>query len=236
MMSLAAAAALLAAATSVSADSTTTVRPGPKEIVPIRTKTRFTTVITLPAPERVLDYVVGDRDAWVVEGAERFCYVKPTRERLSTNLALVTASGRVYSFVLNEVSGTDDKPQLNVFVEPLEDESPTPGLSETERLKQELQRAQLGQDTTRELRFAYKFDEGKNRPFRIEALYHDDNFTYLHVADGGEKPALYAVVDGEPSLVNFVLRDGIYIVPQVLDEGYLVLGKTKLRFQRRNKR
>jgi type IV secretion system protein VirB9 len=41
-------------------------------------------------------------------------------------------------------------------------------------------------------------------------------------------PALYELTDGEPALVNFQVQDGTYIVPKVLDRGYLALGKARL--------
>ena len=36
--------------------------------------------------------------------------------------------------------------------------------------------------------------------------------------------------DGKPSLVNFQVHEGTYVVPKVLDEAYLALGKARLGF------
>ena len=47
-----------------------------------------------------------------------------------------------------------------------------------------------------------------------------------------EKPTLYEVKDGAPNLINFDLRDGVYIAPKVVDKGYLVIGKHRLDFER----
>ena len=47
-----------------------------------------------------------------------------------------------------------------------------------------------------------------------------------------EKPTLYEVKDGAPNLINFDLRDGVYIAPMVIDKGYLVIGKHRLDFER----
>src|SRR5439155_20091738 len=89
-----------------------------KDIVPIRTKLRNTTVIVLPKSERILDFVCGDKEFWVVEGTENFAYVKPAKASAQTNLNLITASGNTYSFVLNEVSALPEQaPDLKVFVE-----------------------------------------------------------------------------------------------------------------------
>ena len=42
---------------------------------------------------------------------------------------------------------------------------------------------------------------------------------------------LYEVKDGQPSLVNFQVQSGTYVVPKVLDRGNLALGKDKFSFQ-----
>ena len=38
--------------------------------------------------------------------------------------------------------------------------------------------------------------------------------------------------DGKPNLINFQLENGVYIVPKILDRGYLAIGKKKLSFTR----
>ena len=42
---------------------------------------------------------------------------------------------------------------------------------------------------------------------------------------------LYEVTGGAPALVNFAVENGTYVVPKVLDRGYLALGKDKLEFR-----
>ena len=39
--------------------------------------------------------------------------------------------------------------------------------------------------------------------------------------------------DGKPDLVTFQLKDGTYILPKVVDQGYLEIGKHRLEFQRK---
>ena len=76
-----------------------TVKYAAKDIVSVRAKVRFTTLVVLPANERILDFVVGDKDFWIVEGVQNFCYVKPAKQNSSTNVTLITAAGNVYSLV-----------------------------------------------------------------------------------------------------------------------------------------
>jgi type IV secretion system protein VirB9 len=36
--------------------------------------------------------------------------------------------------------------------------------------------------------------------------------------------------DGKPALVNFQVHQGTYVVPKVVDNGYLALGKERFTF------
>jgi type IV secretion system protein VirB9 len=80
------------------------------------------------------------------------------------------------------------------------------------------------------LKFDYVFDKDK-KPFMVSAIYHDDKFTYIR-SSAEEKPTLYEVKDGSPNLINFDLKDGVYVVPKILDSGYLVIGKHRLDFRK----
>ena len=77
---------------------------GQDQIVHIRTKTRHTTVIVLPAAENVLDFVVGDSEYWHLTGAANLAFLKPIAEGVTTNVALICESGRIYSFLVTEQS------------------------------------------------------------------------------------------------------------------------------------
>jgi type IV secretion system protein VirB9 len=226
-----------------------TVKYAAQDIVPIRAKIRFTSLIVLPANERILDFVVGDKDFWVVEGVQNFCYVKPAKQGSSTNLTLITAAGNVYSLLLTEIGDASD-PDLKVFVEPTDNsmlqaiKGPPKFVpaSEVEVAKavsqQETSRAKESEDTFRSeypikaLQFDYKFKQDE-KPFFVRAIYHDDKFTYIR-STAQEKPTLYEVKDDAPNLINFDLQNGVYIVPKVLDKGYLVIGKHRLDFERTN--
>src|SRR5215471_12788302 len=64
------------------ANEARTVKYAAKDIVRVTTRPRFTTLILLPAQERILDFVIGDKDAWVLEGTQNFAYLKPTKAGL----------------------------------------------------------------------------------------------------------------------------------------------------------
>ena len=68
---------------------------------------------------------------------------------------------------------------------------------------------------------------------KLKPVLSPENFRHRVVAEARELPALYEVRDGQPSLVNFQVQDGTYIVPKVLDRGYLALGNQRFSFEQR---
>jgi type IV secretory pathway VirB9-like protein len=224
-----------------------TVKYAAKDIVLIKAKLRYTTLIVLPQNERILDFVTGDKDFWVVEGTQNFCYIKPAKQGISTDVTLITAAGNVYSFLVKEV-GESDEPDIKVFIEP-KDQSIVQAMnappkfvpsSEVEGLRVQAAVATAHAEKDKEtfradypvksLKFDYGFDKDK-KPFLVSAIYHDDRFTYIR-SSAQEKPTLYEVKDGSPNLINFDLKDGVYVIPKVLDSGYLVIGKHRMDFKR----
>ncbi len=75
------------------------------------------------------------------------------------------------------------------------------------------------------LAFEYRLDgDAADRPFLVEAMWHDGQFTYLR-SHAQESPALYELRDGEPALVAYDLtEDGLYIARHVLEDGWLQVG------------
>jgi len=237
-------------------NNTRTVVYGERDVIPIRARLRFTTLIVLPKREQILDYVCGDKEFWIVNGAQNFAYVKPAKAGTRTNLNLVTASGNVYSFVLTETG--EGPADLKVFVEPGDEAmlsalKGAPKFVPAEQIEDYRQQIEIAKNETREARqtaqakierevssfrsdypahikFAYRFERDK-RPFLVTAIFHDDKFTYIQ-ANPQETPALYEVKDGKPNLINFQFKDGTYVVDKILDSGYLTIGKQRLPFTR----
>lgn len=237
------------------------VKYAKEDIVPVRAKLRFSTLIVLPDDEEILDFTTGDKEFWVINGAHNLCYVHPAQAGIRSNLNLVTASGHVYSFLLTEISNQPNlEPDLKIFVEPKEASgfAASAGLrgyvsvGEAEAYKKELEtlRSQTAEQiraaqarsaeqldhfrsgyATR-LQFDYLVDpKAAREPFLVSAIYHDDAFTYIKCG-AREKPVLYEVKDGKPNLISFQLENGVYIAPKVIDSGYLAIGKKKLPFAR----
>src|SRR5579864_4198092 len=96
-----------------------TIKYAAKDIIRVTTRPRFTTLILLPPQERILDFVIGDKDSWVLEGTQNFAYLKPSKAGLETSVNLVTASGNIYTFDCTSADTTH--PDLKIFIEPTDD-------------------------------------------------------------------------------------------------------------------
>ena len=81
------------------------------------------------------------------------------------------------------------------------------------------------------LKFDYSF-KANEAPFDIQSIYHDDKFTYIKTT-APEKFSVYEMKDGKPNLITYDLRDGTYIIPKVMDSGYVELGKKRMDFSRK---
>jgi len=239
-----------------------TVKYSRQDIVQVRAKVRFSTLIVLPEGEEILDFTTGDKEFWIINGAHNLCYVHPAKVGIRSNLNLITTSAHVYSFLLTEVSNEPNvEPDLKLFIEPKDGSNVTSNTdlrgyvraAEAEAYKKELEtlRGQTDQqvratqaqateevnkfraDYQSSLQFDYTFDSKLSRePFLLSAIYHDAVFTYIKCG-AREKPTLYELKDGKPNLITFQFENGVYIAPKILDSGYLAIGNKKLTFTRR---
>ncbi len=99
-------------------ESARTVQYHAQDIVPIHAKVKFTTLIVVPPTEKIMEAATGDKDFWIVDVVGNFCFVHPAKQGISSNLNLITDKGNIYSFTLQDVSGTSAAPDLKVMIEP----------------------------------------------------------------------------------------------------------------------
>jgi hypothetical protein len=246
---------------STNARGARTIAFHPRDLIALYPKLHYTTLIVLPDGEDVVEATCGDKEFWIVNARGPLVSVKPAKAGSETNLNLVTTSGRVYAFVLTEVSAVKGRdPDLTAYLE-FEDAvgtTATPNRPKyvladqvndfraqaelarddarraIETARAELEKGLTGFRTTYPLglRFTYRFKPDVS-PFFVHIMFHDDHLTYIQ-ARAPELPSLYELKDGMPNLVNFDVRDGTYIVPKILDSGYLMVGKRRFAFQRVN--
>jgi type IV secretion system protein VirB9 len=216
------------------------------DIVSVRAKMRYTTLIQLPGTEKILEVATGDKDFWIIDAIGNYCFLHPAKEGIHSNLNLITDKGTVYSFTLDDVEAGD--PDLKVVIEPSDPSSLAAAngaaklvsAGEVEAARAQAQMAQSRAATaveqfrseypTQALKFDYAYHN--QSPFDVSAIYHDDKFTYIK-SSAAEKFSIYELKDGKPDLITFQLKDGTYVIPTVVDKGYLEIGKHKLSFERK---
>ena len=232
----------------VAQESARTVQYRSQDIVPIRAKVKYTTLIVVPPTEKIMEAATGDKDFWIVDVVGNFCFVHPAKPGISSNLNLITDKGNIYSFTLQDISATSAEPDLKVIIEPADGSSIVAASGppqfvpafQLEQSKQQL--AELQSHVTQavdEYKSAYptqlKFDyvyKANEAPFDIQSIYHDDKFTYIKT-NAPEKFSVYEMKDGKPNLITYDLREGTYIIPKVMDSGYVELGKKRMDFTRK---
>ena len=228
--------------------SARTVQYHSQDIVPIHAKLKYTTLIEVPPTEKIMEAATGDKDFWVVDVVGNFCFVHPAKTGISSNLNLITDKGNIYSFTLEDISSTAEMPDLKVLVQPADQSSIVASngpaqyvpAAQLDQFKEQLAAVQSHiAQAVDEYKSAYplvlKFDytfKANESPFDIQSIYHDDKFTYIKT-NAPEKFSVYEMKDGKPDLVNYDLRNGTYIIPKIMDSGYVELGKKRMDFSRK---
>jgi type IV secretory pathway VirB9-like protein len=232
----------------VAQESARTVQYHSQDIVPIRAKVKYTTLIEVPPTEKIMEAATGDKDFWIVDVVGNFCFVHPAKQGISSNLNLITDKGNIYSFTLQDISASTDSPDLKVIVEPADRSaivaaSGPPQFVPAAQLAQSQQQLAVMQSHVTQavdeyksayplqLKFDYTF-RANEAPFDIQSIYHDEKFTYIKTT-APEKFSVYEMRDGKPNLLNYELRDNTYIIPKVMDNGYVELGKKRMDFTRK---
>lgn len=220
-----------------------------RALIPLNSRIRFTTMLVLPDGEEIVDVICGDKDNWVISGTHNIVMIKPAKEGAATNLNVVATSGAIYSFLLSE--GKSGQPDLKVYVA-ADAEKPQAAkkyytAADIDARDQAVQAANNQVDEARALadkalaEFKAKYPSqmrhyvlsgGLNaKPFLVNAIWNDGSMTFIQMA-AHELPAVYEMKDNEPALVNFQVQgQGFYVVPKILDAGYLVVGKVRIGFR-----
>ncbi len=182
--------------------SARTVQYHSQDIVPIHAKLKYTTLIELPPTEKIMEAATGDKDFWIVDVVGNFCFVHPAKAGISSNLNLITDKGNIYSFTLQDVSRTDEVPNLKVLIEPADRSSIVASsgppqyvpAAQLEQSKEQLAALQSHVEQAvdayksaypMQLKFDYVY-KANEAPFDIQSIYHDDKFTLHQDERAGE--------------------------------------------------
>ena len=217
------------------------------------------TLILLPAEEKVATVFGGDTASWVFDGghvASRFISIKPKIAGSSTDVHIVSDHGNEYTLQLKEVS-QDGDPHFDskVFVTPGEQAGKDKlaampvfvPAADLDRAKREATEAAAKEATERkaaetkaetyrsqypgQLHFDYTWDRKKAGMLGLQEVWRDDKFTYLR-GKFQETPVLYETKDGKGSLINWDYNDGLYTVSKTVLQGYLTIGKQRVDFRK----
>ena len=214
------------------------------EIVEIRTAVRHTTVIALPEHESIADFVAGDTEFWQLQGDANIAYLKPQGKGERTNVALITRSGRIYSFLCVEGGG---EPDLVVHIEvgePADTGDGTVGTpvhrptfvpaseiadfraaARAAAEEASMAKAEAAETVARQVEsFRSAYPGSMRFDYRLEAKARRDPFSVVAMWHDGrhtylrstapESPAIYESRDGRPSLVEYELGEDGLYVAQ----------------------
>jgi type IV secretion system protein VirB9 len=149
------------------------------------------------APDELIENVaVGDSGAWQVTPNRRgdVLFVKPIMPGTATNMTVVT-SVRLYIF--------DLKPLLN----------PIPDMAYTLRFSYPGEKEAADSSSPADLG---RYQLSGDRALRPSAISDDGRHTYIQWATAQDLPAVYSVdEDGKESLVNGMMREGIFVIDSV---------------------
>src|SRR5229473_1418767 len=192
------------------------------DIVAIRAKMRYTTLVQVPAGEKIMEAATGDKDFWIIEAVQNYCFLHPAKPGIHSNLkVMIEPSDPSMLSAIHSSSKFIPAGDVDVF--------------RTQAMAAQLDAGhQLSQFRseypTKSLKFDYFYRSQK--PFNVEAIYHDADFTYVK-STATEKFAVYELKDGKPNSISYELRDSTYVIPKVVDQGYLQIGKKHMNFTRR---
>jgi len=224
----------------------------------VRTGLLQSTLIVLPAEEKVMTVFGGDTKSWFFDAghvASRFVSIKPKELNSMTDVHIISDHGNEYTLQLLEISGDSDPhfdttiflvpadkaakdklAELPAFVPASEldrakKEAEVAKAAQAEELKAEVTKAeQYRSQYPGNLHFDYTWDQKKGAALGIQQIWRDDKFTYLR-GQFQETPALYELKDGKGSLIKYDFANGLYTIPKTLIRGYLSIGKQRVDFR-----
>jgi type IV secretion system protein VirB9 len=197
-------------------------------------------MIELQAGEKLVgEPQIGDSVRWHLspamfgtgETATPVIVLKPFNPGLDTNL-LITTDRRAY--YLRLLSKPDDYVARVAFAYPDDEDSQRQWrehlAKQKERDRKQTQIAELPANAVESMNFAYKVTGGDTtmRPVRV---FDDGRKTYIQMsveAQHREAPVLVVIgTDGKQEMVNYRVKESMYIVDRLFERAELVLGAGK---------
>ena len=80
---------LLAVRSSYGNEVARVVKYAKEDIVPVRAKLRYSTLLVLPDNEEILDFTTGDKEFWIINGVHNLCYLHPAQAGLHSRVPII---------------------------------------------------------------------------------------------------------------------------------------------------
>ncbi len=189
------------------------------EIVKLRCREMMTTCIILPSWERIEKFTLGDISSFKVENPRANILTIQPQEftGLDSNLVVIGASGKVYSFYLrSEGYNTNHVPDLVVYIRVSKPATLASSIESNQTIGNKQKDDYLEEVTFDPSQLNFNFTMAGDREIAPHRVYSDGIRTWFDYGEEIKKkslPAIYAVIDGVDTPIN-VSREGTKIVAQ----------------------
>ena len=194
---------------------------GGKKIFRIGCETNCTTMFVLPADELIADIIEPTGD-WIINcDNRRFIYVVPARKGIHTSLDLITKKSKVYSFILEELSGKRTNRDVVKKVNIREGISRLNMMEKETPIEQHIDEWERGRINDR-----YKI---RDKNFLVEKVEDNGIVTRIYISGSRIRPAVFMRAKGKRSKlepVRYIDSGEFYIVHKILRKGEMIVLKS----------
>ncbi len=196
-------------------------RDGGKKIFLVGCETNCTTMFVLPSGELIADIIEPTGD-WVINcDNKRFVYVVPVKRGIHTSLDLITKNSKIYSFILQELSGmvSDRDVAKKVLIRE--------GISRLNYVnKENTEVHQADEWNRRRINDRYKI---RDKYFFIDKVEDNGIVTRIYIPRSRIRPAVFVRGKSKRSKlepVRYVDSGEFYIVHKILRKGEMIVLKS----------
>ncbi|MBU6468864.1 MAG: TrbG/VirB9 family P-type conjugative transfer protein [Betaproteobacteria bacterium] len=183
-------------------------------------------VIHLMENEKVSNISLGDSVRWIVQtgyaGNRSVVMIKPTEEKLNTNLVITTNLGRIY--YLNLQSSANHYLPMVGFYDPEEIIQHVIDKQEKIDSQHKEEVATLPSVNPQDINFDYWCEGSDTLPERVFSSLGKVFIQLPKAWIDGKAPTLFVVENGQEVLTNFELNHHYYVVNHLFKEAHLVIG------------
>ncbi len=192
-----------------------------KRIFKIYCEVNCTTTLILPEDEEVSEIIEPTGEWRVNSNNKRYIYVVPDRKNIHTSLDIISKRGKIFSFILEEISGNIKKKKIckQVFIN-----VSSRDISYIKKNGRKKNYDDLSRVTDKKISYRYRI---RDKYFLITQVYDNGIFTVINLGKSQLRPALFIRnKKGKKRLeiVRYVDNGKEYMVHRVLDNSeYFVL-------------